>query len=206
VNAVARPGRPRSAACDQAIVGAALEVFAEEGFDGLTMEAVAARAGVGKATLYRRYPGKAALVLEAVSCLAASDAPPPDTGSFTGDLTAHARQLVHMLTATEAGRFLPQLVAALPRARELASAFERFVAARRANLRAVVERAVARGDVGPEVDPGLVADLVAGSIFYRHLVSRAPLDEAYADGVVAMVTTATERSSTAAPEPVGAGR
>ena len=69
------PGRPRSPEADQAIVDAALVVFAEAGYEGLTIEAVAARAGVGKATVYRRYPGKAELVFHAASCLTGGDAP-----------------------------------------------------------------------------------------------------------------------------------
>jgi AcrR family transcriptional regulator len=197
VTVVPRRGRPRSTACDEAIVDATLDVFAAEGFDGLTMEAVAARAGVGKATLYRRYPGKAELVVETLTCRIAADAPSADTGSLVGDLTTLARRLVHVLTATPAGRCAAQVVAALPRCHDLAVAHRRFVTARRANFHRAVERAVARGEIGPDVNPDLVADLVAGPIFYRHLVSRAPLDAAYADRLVAAVTTAIAREPAA---------
>jgi AcrR family transcriptional regulator len=187
MNDVLRPGRPRSAEADQAIVDAALAVFAEEGFDGLTMEAVAARAGVGKATVYRRYPGKAELVIRAASCLSAAEAPEADTGSLRGDLQAIARNLVHLLTATVAGRCVPELVAALPHCAQLAGEHRRFIAARRRLTVRAVDRAVARGDLAADTDAEIVADLLAGPIFYRHLVMRGCLDNRYADRVVEAV-------------------
>jgi AcrR family transcriptional regulator len=184
MNDVLRPGRPRSAEADQAIVDAALAVFAEEGFDGLTMEAVAARAGVGKATVYRRYPGKAELVIRAASCLSAAEAPEADTGSLRGDLQAISRNLVHLLTATVAGRCVPELVAALPHCAQLAGEHRRFIAARRRLTVRAVGRAVARGELVADTDAEIVADLLAGPIFYRHLVVRGCLDNRYADRVV----------------------
>jgi AcrR family transcriptional regulator len=198
---VARPGRPRSPECDQAIVDAALAVFADEGYDGFTIEAVAARAGVGKATVYRRYPGKAELIVRAVSCLTSAEVPEPDTGSLRGDLAFVAHHLVHLLTRTVAGRCVPQLAVALPRSRALAREHRRFLAERRAVTRGVVERAITRGDVAPDTDPEIVTDLVVGPLFYRHLVSGAPLTDAYADEVVDSVVAAR-----AASAPLGAAR
>jgi AcrR family transcriptional regulator len=192
-----RPGRPRSAAADQAIVDAALAVFAEEGFDGLTMEAVAARAGVGKATVYRRYPGKAELVIRAASCLSAAQAPEVDTGTLRGDLQAIARNLVHLLTATVAGRCVPELVSALPRCAELADEHGRFIAARRRHTLRAVERAVARGEIHADADAELIADVLAGPIFYRHLVLRGRLDVRYADRVADAVIAGLARPVTA---------
>lgn len=195
-----RPGRPRSPAADEAIVDAALAVFAEQGFDGLTMEAVATRAGVGKATLYRRYPGKAELVIRAASCLAAAEAPESDTGSLRGDLQAIARNLVHLLTETVAGRCVPELVSAMPRCSQLAGEHGRFVAARRHYTVRAVERAVARGEIAADADGELVADLLAGPIFYRHLVVRGRLDARYADRVAdAVIAWLTDRASAAVP-------
>jgi AcrR family transcriptional regulator len=196
---VGRPGRPRSAACDQAIVDAALDVFADEGYDGFTIEAVAARAGVGKATVYRRYPGKAELIVRAVSCLTSAEVPEPDTGSLRADLAFVAHHLVRLLTRTVAGRCVLQLAVALPRSRALAREHQRFLAERRAVTRGVVERAIGRGDVAADTDPEVVTDLLVGPLFYRHLVSRAPLTDAYADLVVDSVVAAL-----AAPASVGA--
>ena len=195
-----RSGRPRSPACDEAIVDAALAVFAAEGFDGLTMEAVAARAGVGKATVYRRYPSKAELVMRAASCLSAAEAPEPDTGSLRGDLAAIARNLVHLLTETVAGRCIPELVAAIPRCAQLAGEHQQFVARRRGHTVRAVQRAAARGEIAADTDGELVADLLAGPIFYRHLVVRGRLDGRYAERVAHRVR-AGAGPDTRAPSP-----
>ena len=98
-----RRGRPRSEQADRAILDAALELFADAGFDGLTVEGVAARAGVGKATIYRRYPCKVDLVMASARFLTQVEAPQPDTGRVEDDLRATARGLVHLLTETAAG-------------------------------------------------------------------------------------------------------
>jgi len=193
-----RLGRPRSPAADRAIVDAALVLFAEEGFEGLTMEGVATRAGVGKATVYRRYPGKVELVIRAAECLSADEPPPPDTGTLRGDLTTLARSLVHLLTATLTGGCVTQLVAALPRSPQLAEEHARFVDARRDRTRRAVARAARRGEVPPDTDAELVADLIAGPIFYRCLVSRGPLDDAYADAVVDAVLVSVGAATPAA--------
>lgn len=179
-----RPGRPRSAEVDEAIVEAALDLFAEDGFEGLTMEAVATRAGVGKASLYRRYPCKTELIIDAASRLTEAAQLGADTGSLAGDLRACARGLVRVLTGTVAGRCASQLIAAVARCPELGVEHARLVTARRLPVRGAVARAVERGEVAPTVDVELVADLLAGPIFYRHLVSQARLDVRYADRVV----------------------
>jgi AcrR family transcriptional regulator len=202
MNPALRPGRPRSVEADQAIVDAALAVFAEEGFDGLTMEAVAARAGVGKATVYRRYPGKAELVIRAASCLSAAEAPEADTGSLRGDLRAIARNLVHLLTATVAGRCVPELVAALPRCAPLAGEHRRFIAVRRRLTVRAVDRAVARGELAADTDAEIVADLLTGPIFYRHLVMRGRLDTRYADRVVDAILAWLSHDTPAGAAPV----
>jgi AcrR family transcriptional regulator len=178
------PGRPRSAEADAAILDAALAIFAAAGYEGLTVEGVAARAGVGKATIYRRYPGKVQLVIAAARSLSAAEAPQPDTGSFREDLRLTARGLVHLLTDTTAGVAVRQLVAELDRNAELRDAHAEFLAGRRANMAAAVQRGVARGELAQVTDAELVADLIAGPIFYRHLVLCGRLDADYADGLV----------------------
>ncbi len=114
--ATRRPGRPRSTAADDAILEAAMDLFAEVGLERLTVEGVAARAGVGKTTIYRRYPGKVDLVVAAVRCFTEPREGPPDTGTTRGDLVALVDGLVTTLTTTPLGRALPILVAARARA------------------------------------------------------------------------------------------
>jgi AcrR family transcriptional regulator len=179
-----RPGRPRSTTADQAILDAALELFVEAGLEGLAVEHVAARAGVGKATIYRRYPGKVELVIAAARCLTSAAAPEPDTGTIDGDLRAIAHGLVHLLTETAGGSAVAQVVAEVQRNDELRQAHAEFVAARRAGTMAAVQRGIDRGELRAATDTALVADLVAGPIFYRHLVSGEPLDRAFADRLV----------------------
>lgn len=181
------PGRPRSAAADTAILEAALAEFADAGFDGMTMERVAARAGVGKATIYRRYPSKVQLVIAAARSLSTAEAPHPDTGSFRDDLRLTARGLVHLLGETAAGLAVRQLVAELDRNAELRDAHTEFLAARRANMAEAVRRGVARGELASDTDPELAADLISGPIFYRHLVLCDRLDATYAEILVERV-------------------
>lgn len=177
-------GRPRSAEADRAILVAALELFAELGFDGLTVEGVAARAGVGKGTVYRRYPSKVELVMAAARSISESEVPAPDTGVVADDLRAIARGLVHVLTRTPAGAAVVQMVAEVSRNAELAAEHRTFVEARRGMTMRAIRRGIARGEIRADADPALVADALAGPIFYRHLVTGGRLDGAYADRVV----------------------
>ncbi len=178
------PGRPRSPAADEAILEAAVDVFADVGLEALTMEGVAARARVGKSTLYRRYPNKLDLVVSAVRCYTAVGAPPPDTGSTRGDVQAIVDDLVAIVTETPMGRMLPILVAARTRAPELDLAYSEIVADKRARSAAVVRRGIERGDFRSDVDVDVVVDGLASPIFYRFLVTHAPLDRAFRAGVV----------------------
>ena len=178
------PGRPRSEAADEAILEATVALYGDLGFAGLSMDAVAARAGVSKATIYRRYPSKVDLVMAAAVRLAEREHPAVDTGSVREDLCAHVRTLVRMLTTTDVGRCLPTMVADKKRSPELAEAHDRFSAARRAALIAAVRRGVARGELRDDTDSELTADLIAGPVFYSYLVSGRRLDGRYADRVV----------------------
>jgi len=188
VSAPARtPGRPRSELADRAILDAAMEVFARVGLDGVTIEGVAARAGVGKATIYRRYPGKVDLVIAAARALTEAEAPKPDTGTVAGDLHAIARNLVRLLTETVAGQAMPQMIADAVFNDEMRDANRRFFASRRAGTAEAVVRGVERGELRADTDVDLVVDLISGPIFYRHLVSGGRLDGAFADRIVASV-------------------
>lgn len=156
----------------------------EAGLEGLCVEHVAARAGVGKSTIYRRYPGKIDLVIAAARCLTSAEAPDADTGTVDGDLRAIARGLVRLLTETEAGRAVAQIVAEVQRNDDLRRAHAEFIAARRAGTIAAIRRGIARGELRADTDPEIVADLIAGPIFYRHLMSGGRLDAAFADRLV----------------------
>ncbi len=184
VTASRRPGRPRSPEADVAILGAAVEIFAEAGLEGLTVEGVAARAGVGKATIYRRYPCKVDLVVAAARCFTQADEAPPDTGSTRGDLRALVDALIAALTTTPLGRALPILVAARTRVPELDVAYAEIVADKRGRSAAVIRRSIERGDLRADVDPEIIVDCYVGPIFYRFLITHAPLDDEFASELV----------------------
>jgi AcrR family transcriptional regulator len=179
------PGRPRSAEADRAILRAAVDLLADEGYGGVTMEGVAARAGVGKATVYRRWPCKSALVVDAIDTCREHAPQPPDTGSVREDLLVFVRGFMHHLRTSDAGRVMPALVAELARSPELASAFrEGFVAPRRAKVLEAVRRGVERGEVREGVDAELVADGVVALLMHRFLITGMPIDDELPERVV----------------------
>ena len=179
------PGRPRSAEDDRAILRATVDLLACEGYGGVTMEGVAARAGVGKATVYRRWGSKSALVVDAVDACREAGCPAPDTGSAREDLLAFVRGFMDVIRTSDAGRVMPALVAELARNPELAAAFRNgFVQPRRARIREAVERGVERGEVRPDVDAEVVADAVVALLQHRFLVTGMEIDDGLPERVV----------------------
>lgn len=177
------PGRPRSERADRAIIEAAIDGLAEDGFEGLTMAGVAARAGVGKATVYRRWSSKEALVRGAVEAFVGGIAI-PNSGSVETDLLVLLGEAVEVYRGRP-GRLMPGLVSAMARNPELARVVrEDFLRARRSALRTVVRRGIERGELRRDVDMELALDFLGGPLFYRLLVTGGPLDEALVRGVV----------------------
>ena len=173
-----RGGRPRDASRDAAIVDAALEVLAEHGYERMTMDQVATRAGAGKATLYRRWPSKADLVAQAVSQFDRTPtlAELPDTGSLRGDLLALMRPQTDddARRALAAASGLASLLSAEPALAAAASAalVEPFVASPLMLMR----RAVERGEVGPDVDVETIALVTPSMTAFRLVLQREPVD------------------------------
>lgn len=178
-----RPGRPRDARARRAILEATRTVLASAGFAGLTVDAVAAEAGVGKATIYRRWPSRERLVLEAVREVTAPVAV-PDTGALRSDLVAFAQAVSGGITTTGVAQVLPGLAAAAAHSPTLRDELVSFAAERRAHVRAALERAVARGEVAAGADLDLAVDQLVGPVVYRIVVTGAAPS---ADDVGAMV-------------------
>lgn len=182
---------------ETAILRATLELLAESGYDQLTIDAVAARARCSKATIYRRWPGKAALVTTAVRRHAGQPAAAvPDTGSLRSDLLAALRGMRSTLAGQDAALILG-LVLAMHRDPELAGAVrEQMLHAKREVFGAVISRAVARGDA-PSADGGaLIAEIGSAVLFSRLLVTGEPLDDAFMRHLVdAVLLPAIERPS-----------
>ena len=172
------PGRKRDASRDDALRQAALEVLAEVGYDRLTIDAVAARAGAGKATCYRRWAGKAELVVDAVGRMKAAPTQ-PDTGTLRGDLvelTCHFNDVDDTFrTDVQAG-----LVSGLVHDAKLREAFaELFIAPRKAVYRAVFDRAIQRGEIAPVPNYELLSDIVPSMVFHRLILTGRPPDPAF---------------------------
>ena len=187
MNSQIRRGRPRNEACTGEILEAALHLVAEVGIAGLTMDAVARRAGVGKATIYRRWTSKEALMLDAwMSCVRKPVA--PDTGTLQGDLEALLGGIDSPLSDRELQRVFPQMIAAAKVNPDVADAYRAFVEQRRAPMRAVLLRGVERGEIDPALDLEVVQDLVIAPLMYRWIVTDAPIDEPMIRQVIATVT------------------
>jgi len=184
----ARPGRRRSEEAQQAILAAALELTAEAGYAALTIDGIAARSGTGKQTIYRWWPSKDDVLLEAGAAKAALHVPVEDEGSFRGDLRA-------FLTASFAlgrQRQMTDLLRALMARAQIDEAFgqrfrEAFLLRRRDALGVILDRARARGELPAGVSAGTVTDVVFGVLWYRVLATRGPLDDRLADELVALL-------------------
>ena len=155
-------GRPRSEEAHQAILNATLELLVEVGFSALTVEGVASRAGVGKATIYRRWPSKLPLVVEAFGQLPGFE--DVDTGDLAGDLKKMLRGYLDVFNSSPLSAVLPSLAGERTHNPELSQLFEPVSKDRRRPLVRAFERAVARGEVAPGLDLDLAADLVVGPI------------------------------------------
>ena len=168
-------GRPRSAEAHQAILGATLTLLDEVGYRALTIEAVAARAGVGKTTIYRRWPSKLELVVEAVAEMR-PPLPTEDTGSLQGDFLAFQRGQISRVAAGPMPRIAPRLLAESVSDRELHEAVQReLIDPIRTAIGEVLQRGVDRGELRADLDLELATDVVHGTVVYRILRSEGDL-------------------------------
>jgi AcrR family transcriptional regulator len=185
VSLPAQRGRPRSERSHRAILEAANEILEERGFVDLTMDEVAQRGGVSKATIYRWWPTKGMLVFEAFTASFLSRQPTPDTGSLRGDLLAALRSWIRTVKGTVTGRTLVGLIAEVQRDPDLAEIWrERFVTRVRTQHRLIFDRALGRGEISADVDPDVMLDLLFGSAYHRLLQSHLPLTDRFAQAVV----------------------
>jgi AcrR family transcriptional regulator len=164
------PGRPRSARADRAILEAALDLFGEVGFEGLTIEGIAERAGVGKTTIYRRWPSKEELVSAAVGALSAELAV-PDTGSVREDLIDLVRVVVRFITSEPAGRVLPRMASEMAAGSSMGKAYVAMVIGPRRELVAeALRRGIERGELRRDLDLDLTIDALIGPIIVRRML------------------------------------
>ena len=174
--------RRRSERSHRAILEATQALLVERGYPGASIEGIAARAGVGKQTIYRWWPSKAALVLEAYLAGEDAVAHPEAAASTREDIRALLRWLVAVLAEPTGGAVVAGLVAELPHDRDLAQGFHRdVVPARREAMLAALERGRERGELRADADLELAVDELHGAVFYRLLLSGEPLDDAFVE-------------------------
>ncbi|MFE7525490.1 TetR/AcrR family transcriptional regulator [Kitasatospora sp. NPDC057542] len=170
-----RPGG-RSARVRTEVVTATLAEVAEKGYDGLTVEAVAARSGVHKATLYRRWGGVDGLVADALTASADQTWPLPDTGDLQQDLRRITQEVFSVFTDPKLGPTPTALISAAQRSDTGAAALRAFFAARHRQAAEVVERAATRGELPAGTDGTEVVRAAIAPLYYRLFVSGEPLD------------------------------
>jgi AcrR family transcriptional regulator len=182
-----RGGRPRDPSRDGVIRAAILRLLADVGYGALTMDAVASEAGVGKATIYRRWRTKQDLVVDTISDLNRAEATPPDTGAVESDLREMMHQMVALISGPTGAATL-SLLSTMPHQPALAEAFRNGpLAVWRQSYDAIWERAEQRGEVRAGLSRSIVAESTSALLVQRWLLTGEPVDEAYADEVLETV-------------------
>ena len=180
-----RRGRPRAAGADVAILSAALELATEVGVRALSMDEVASRAGVSKATIYRRWSSKESLVLDALRT-AIDEVDPVDNGTLGDDLRQYLRQVAARMSRGR-GDVLPHLIEVACYDPAIRTSLDEWVRHRRAPLLAILHRGADRGELPPGTDVDLLADVLIGPFTYRRLLTGGALDGDFVDRLVALV-------------------
>ena len=181
------PGRPRSEKIRLTILRTALALLGENGFSDLTIASVAADAGVGKATVYRWWPNKAALIADAFASSATPELHFPDTGSIRTDMSQQMRQLIKIFRSPR-GRIVSAMLGGGQSDRDLSAAFrERFLKPRRQEAYATLRRAIRRGELRRDVDLDLLLDSLYGPIYMRFLIRHDSLTSDFVDRVCELV-------------------
>lgn len=163
---------------EQAILRAAYELLGETGYQGLRVDAVAARAQASKATLYRHWPTKAGLVVDAVQCCKVDSPPPADTGSLRGDLMSWFEQIGEAITGQE-GPLMAGLFMAMHTDPELAAELRAMRESKVPFAEAICARAAQRGELRPGYDAGLIDEIVPALLFMHCFALGEPLDDAF---------------------------
>ena len=188
--AAPKRGRPRSEKARHAILEAAAELLLSRGLGAVSMDAVAETAGVSKATIYRWWPSKEMLALDALLDWAGASAPARDTGALRGDLLALVRPWVREIRRQPFGRVIAALVTEAHSDPEFAEAYRtRFVEPRREAMRAAFARAIERGEAPADLDVEVAVDLIYGPLYHRLLHGHAPLSARFGEAVVDMALT-----------------
>ena len=171
VKAARGPGRPRDASRDEAILAATLAILLERGYQALTIEGVASSAGVGRPTIYRRWPSKPALAVAALVHSSRLAIPVRDRGSLRDELVAVQRHQIKLMNSPESRRVTAGLIADLTNDPELAETYvSQYLVPRREAIWQVLQRGIDRGELRPGTDFEFVYDMLIGPLFMRAVV------------------------------------
>ncbi|MFD8544369.1 TetR/AcrR family transcriptional regulator C-terminal ligand-binding domain-containing protein [Streptomyces sp. NPDC059649] len=198
-----RPGG-RTARTRAAVRDAVLAGLTEHGYPGLTVEYVAEHSGVHKTTLYRRWKDVEGLVADALDLAGEDSWTPPDTGSLEGDLRALAHEVVASFTDSSVAASGSAMIAAAFQSERAAEALRAYYAERFTRCEALVERAVARGELTAPLDAGALVRSVSAPLFFRLFITREPIDLPLADQAVAATLAAARAGVFAGGTTVGA--
>src|ERR1700734_1655529 len=181
----ARPtrGDSRIERSRHSVLTAALELLSESGVGGFTVDEVSRRSGVAKTTIYRHWPSREALVIDAASRISAEQEV-PDTGSLEDDVTAILVNLGHLLSTARWSSVVPSIVDVAERDPEFASVHGKIQRGHAAPLREVIERAAGRGLISPAADPSSMVSALIGPLYYRRWFSREPIDDQFVKTIV----------------------
>ncbi|EEM21897.1 TetR/AcrR family transcriptional regulator [Bacillus tropicus] len=183
INVQSKRGRPRNIETQKAILSASYELLLESGFKAVTVDKIAERAKVSKATIYKWWPNKAAVVMDGFLS-AAARLPVPDTGSALNDILIHATSLANFLISRE-GTIINELVGEGQFDSKLAEEYRvRYFQPRRLQAKQLLEKGIKRGELKENLDIELSIDLIYGPIFYRLLVTGEKLDDSYVHDLV----------------------
>lgn len=181
------PGRPRSEQARQAILRSTLKILGKNGFSDFKIEEVAAGASVGKATVYRWWPNKGALIADAFASSTTRRLRFPDTGSVYTDMSQQMRQLIKVFRSRR-GRIVSAILAAGQTDKDLIEAFrERFLWPRRREAYATLRRGIQRGELRKDLDPDLLLDSLYGPIYMRFLIQHDRLTPEFVDRLCTLV-------------------
>ncbi len=179
-----RKGRPRSDKAHRAILDAAREQLIATGFSGLRLEHVAARAGVGKATIYRRWASKEELAVALLAELAGPHIAVAETGDTREEMLAAVTNPMRAVTETEFGPVIRTMLSVIADNPHVGDSFRAtIIQARRADIDRLIERGIERGDLRPDADAGVATELLVGPVYFR-LMFGGVLDEPFAERVV----------------------
>lgn len=180
----AKRGRPRNVETEKAILAASYDLLLENGFGAVTVEKIAERAGVSKATIYKWWPNKAAVVMDGFLSAASARLPVPATDSVLQDILDHAKNVTRFMTSPE-GQIIKELIGEGQFDSGLAEAYQtRYIQPRRLEARQLLERGVQEGKLKQDLDIELSIDLLYGPIFYRLLVLGDRMDDEYVEKLV----------------------